>query len=46
VFWGWLSRRGFDLQDFPNLQAFGERFDARPSVKAALAAEKPVAQAA
>jgi glutathione S-transferase len=46
VFWGWLSRRGLPLQDYPNLAAFGRRFDERPSVQAALAAENPVAQAA
>jgi glutathione S-transferase len=46
VFWTWLGRRGFDLSAYPNLAAFGTRFDARPAVQAALQAENPVAQAA
>jgi glutathione S-transferase len=46
VFWTWLSRRGFPLQDYPNLIAFGQRYDARPSVQAAWQAENPLAQAA
>jgi glutathione S-transferase len=46
VFWTWLSRRGFDLTAYPNIDAFGKRFDARPSVQAALEAENPLAQAA
>ena len=46
VFWTWLSRRGFDLTAYPNIVAFGKRFDARPSVQAALQDENPVAQAA
>ena len=46
VFWTWLSRRGFDLTAYPNIAAFGKRFDARASVQAALQDENPVAQAA
>lgn len=47
VFWGWLRRgRPELLAQLPNLAAFGARFDARPSVQAALAAEHPPQQAA
>jgi glutathione S-transferase len=37
---GWIEKRGFGLADFPNLAAFNERYKARPSVQAALAAEQ------
>lgn len=41
VFWSWLKRSRPELLSWlPNLSAFGSRFDARPSVQAALAAEQ------
>ncbi|MBS1211979.1 MAG: glutathione S-transferase protein [Proteobacteria bacterium] len=46
VFWTWLKRGGLPLAAYPNLVAFGQRFDERPSVKAALLAETPVSAAA
>jgi glutathione S-transferase len=47
VFWRWLHRGQPELlAQLPNLSAFGARFDARPSVQAALAAEQPPQQAA
>lgn len=45
VFYRWLDRaRPELLKRLPNLAAFGARYDARPSVQAALAAEQPPEQ--